>query len=45
MDSDQIIVLDNGEIVGLGKHKDLLQTSRVYKEIANSQLSKEELDG
>lgn len=45
MDSDQIIVLDNGKIVGLGKHKDLLQACEVYKEIASSQLSKEELDG
>ena len=45
MDSDQIIVLDNGKIVGLGKHKYLLQTCEVYKEIASSQLSKEELDG
>lgn len=45
MDSDQIIVLDNGEIVGLGKHKDLLKTCEVYRQIAGSQLSKEELYG
>lgn len=45
MDSDQIIVLDNGEIVGLGKHNDLLKTCEVYRQIAGSQLSKEELYG
>lgn len=44
MDADQIIVLDNGHIVGKGKHKELLQTCDVYREIAESQLSKEELD-
>ena len=43
MDSDQIIVLDNGEIVGLGKHNYLLKTCEVYRQIAGSQLSKEEL--
>ena len=42
-DCDQIIVLDEGKIVGKGKHKDLLETCEVYKEIALSQLSKEEL--
>lgn len=45
MDSDQIIVLDKGEIVGLGKHTDLLKTCDVYSEIAHSQLSEEELNG
>ena len=45
MDSDQIVVLENGEVVGLGKHKDLLKTCEVYKEIAHSQLSEEELNG
>lgn len=45
MDSDQIIVLDNGEIVGLGKHNYLLKTCEVYRQIAGSQLSKEELYG
>lgn len=44
MHADQIIVLDKGEIVGIGKHKELLQTCEVYKEIALSQLSKEELE-
>ena len=44
MNADQIIVLDNGHIVGIGKHKELLQNCEVYKEIALSQLSKEELE-
>jgi ATP-binding cassette subfamily B protein len=43
MDADQIIVLDEGKIAGKGKHKELLQTCAVYKEIAMSQLSEEEL--
>jgi len=43
MDADQIIVLDKGKIVGQGKHKELLENCEVYKEIAYSQLSKEEL--
>ncbi|MDF2820368.1 MAG: transporter [Clostridiales bacterium] len=43
IDADQIIVLDEGEIVGIGTHKELLNTCEVYKEIAYSQLSKEEL--
>lgn len=43
MNADQIIVLDKGQIVGMGKHKELLNTCRIYKEIAFSQLSKEEL--
>lgn len=43
MDADQIIVLDEGRIVGKGTHKELLATCRVYKEIAMSQLSEEEL--
>lgn len=44
MDSDQIIVLENGQIVGIGQHKDLLQNCEVYKEIAYSQLTEEELN-
>ncbi|MBQ3307070.1 MAG: ABC transporter ATP-binding protein [Bacilli bacterium] len=44
MNADQIIVLDKGECVGVGKHKDLLKTCKVYKEIALSQLSEEELE-
>ena len=43
-DADLIIVLDNGKCVGMGTHKDLLKTCEVYKEIAYSQLSKEELE-
>jgi ATP-binding cassette subfamily B protein len=43
MGSDQIVVLDHGEIVGTGKHKELMETCEVYREIAQSQLSKEEL--
>ncbi|MCQ2794790.1 MAG: ABC transporter ATP-binding protein/permease [Bacilli bacterium] len=43
MDADQIIVLDNGNMVGKGTHKELLKNCKVYKEIALSQLSKEEL--
>lgn len=42
-DADKILVLDNGEIVGVGKHRDLLKTCNVYREIAMSQLSEEEL--
>ena len=43
MDADQIIVLDNGRMVGAGKHYDLVRNCPVYQEIALSQLSKEEL--
>jgi len=43
MDADQIVVLDEGKIVGKGKHRDLLRDCAVYKEIASSQLSEEEL--
>lgn len=43
MDADQIIVLDEGKMVGMGTHKELLETCQVYKEIAMSQLSEEEL--
>ncbi len=43
MSADQIIVLDNGKIVGKGTHKDLMKTCQTYQEIATSQLSKEEL--
>ncbi len=44
MHADQIIVIDNGRIVGRGKHQELLENCDVYKEIAYSQLSKEELE-
>ncbi|HQB76479.1 MAG TPA: ABC transporter ATP-binding protein [bacterium] len=43
MQADNIIVLDNGKIVGQGKHQDLLTSSAVYREIAESQLSATEL--
>jgi ATP-binding cassette subfamily B protein len=43
MGADQIVVLDDGEIAGIGTHKDLMATCKVYQEIALSQLSKEEL--
>ncbi len=44
MDADKIIVLDEGKIVGIGRHKELLKSCPVYREIAESQLSKEELE-
>ena len=44
MNADKILVLDNGECVGMGTHKELLKNCEVYKQIALSQLSKEELD-
>ena len=44
MNADQIVVLDNGVIVGKGTHKELLKTCEVYEQIALSQLSKEELE-
>ena len=44
MNADKIVVLDEGKIVGIGKHKELLQKCEVYKQIALSQLTKEELD-
>ncbi len=44
MNADKIIVLDKGECVGIGDHKYLLKNCEVYKEIALSQLSKEELE-
>lgn len=42
-DADQIIVLDEGKIAGIGRHEELMQTCDVYQQIALSQLSKEEL--
>ena len=44
MNADKIVVLDSGKCVGMGTHKELLKTCEVYKEIALSQLSKEELE-
>jgi ATP-binding cassette subfamily B protein len=43
MDADQIIVLDEGKAVGQGRHKELLKTCEVYRQIAMSQLSAEEI--
>lgn len=43
MDADKIVVLDNGKVVGIGKHHDLLDTCPVYKEIVQSQLSEEDM--
>lgn len=44
MHADKIIVLEDGEAIGIGSHKELLKNCEVYKEIAYSQLSKEELE-
>ena len=44
INADQIVVLNEGKCVGIGTHKELLKNCEVYKEIALSQLSKEELD-
>ena len=44
MHADKIMVLDNGECVGFGTHEELLKKCQVYKQIALSQLSKEELE-
>jgi len=44
MDADKIIVLDEGRIVGQGRHRELLKTCEVYRQIAVSQLSEEELE-
>ncbi|MDD2578074.1 MAG: ABC transporter ATP-binding protein [Candidatus Dojkabacteria bacterium] len=43
LDAEQIIVLDEGKIVGIGKHEQLMKTCEIYKEIALSQLSRKEL--
>lgn len=43
MDADRIIVLDEGQIAGIGTHKELLNSCKVYSEIVSSQLSEEEL--
>jgi ATP-binding cassette subfamily B protein len=44
LNADQIIVLDDGKVAGIGSHKELLKNCEVYKEIAYSQLQKEELE-
>ncbi len=43
MNSDQIVVLDKGKVVGIGRHKELMESCEVYREIAQSQLTEEEL--
>jgi len=43
MNADQIIVLDEGRVIGVGKHHELMKTCETYQEIARSQLSEEEL--
>lgn len=43
MNAEKIVVLDEGNVVGIGTHKELLKTCEVYREIATSQLSEEEL--
>jgi len=43
MNADRIVVLDDGEVKGIGTHRELLQNCPVYREIAYSQLSEEEL--
>jgi ATP-binding cassette subfamily B multidrug efflux pump len=42
MDADRILVLDEGKLVGMGRHKELMKTCDVYREIVASQLSEEE---
>lgn len=44
MNADQIVVLNEGTVVGIGKHEELIKTCPIYKEIAESQLGKEELE-
>ncbi len=44
MNADKILVLDNGKCVGIGTHKELLKSCEIYKQIALSQLSKEEIE-
>ncbi len=45
LNADQIIVLDEGKIVGIGKHEELMSSCEIYKEIALSQVTEEELNG
>ena len=44
LDADQIVVMEEGRVAGIGSHKELLKTCEVYRQIAYSQLSKEELE-
>jgi ATP-binding cassette subfamily B protein len=43
-DADRIVVLEQGEVVGIGTHKELMKTCPVYQEIAYSQMTREELE-
>ena len=43
MGAEQIVVLDDGRVVGIGTHKELMETCKVYYELAMSQMSREEL--
>ena len=43
MDADKIIVLDEGRVAGIGRHRELLKSCDIYREIVSSQLSEEEL--
>lgn len=43
--AEKIIVLDEGKIAGMGTHEELLQSNEIYRQIASSQLSSEELSG
>ena len=45
MNADQIIVLEEGKVVGIGKHDDLMKNNETYRQIALSQLSEKELGG
>ena len=44
MDADQIIVLDHGEVSGIGTHEELLKTNEIYRSIAISQLGEEAIE-
>ena len=44
LNADQIIVLEEGKIVGIGRHEELLKTNETYRQIAYSQLSEKELE-
>ena len=44
MNAEQIVVLNEGKVVGIGTHKELINTCEVYREIALSQLSEEEIE-
>lgn len=44
MDADQIMVMENGRIVGMGRHEELMRNCETYRQIADSQLKNEEVD-